>query len=100
MRGKGLKFLDIFLMVSIKFFSSKDILMRVLAMGLSPVETTIERVISARHSTYHGFESSCQLPQVMTPNPECSTLETTIVDALHIMHDGKFLHLPVIDAGQ
>lgn len=36
----------------------------------------------------------------MTPNPECATLETTILDALHIMHDGKFLHLPVVDKGE
>lgn len=33
----------------------------------------------------------------MTPNPECATIDTPIVDALHTMHDGKFLHLPVID---
>ena len=38
--------------------------------------------------------------QVMTPNPECATVETTILDALHIMHDGKFLHLPVLDKGE
>lgn len=36
----------------------------------------------------------------MTPNPECATVETTILDALHIMHDGKFLHLPVLDKGE
>lgn len=35
----------------------------------------------------------------MTPNPECATIDTPIVDALHTMHDGKFLHLPVIDRG-
>lgn len=33
----------------------------------------------------------------MTPNPECAGFDTTLVDALHIMHDGKFLHLPVTD---
>uniref|UniRef100_A0A0A9GAP3 CBS domain-containing protein n=1 Tax=Arundo donax TaxID=35708 RepID=A0A0A9GAP3_ARUDO len=33
----------------------------------------------------------------MTANPDCATLDTTILDALHIMHDGKFLHIPVID---
>lgn len=38
--------------------------------------------------------------QVMTPNPECATLDTTLVDALHTMHDGKFLHLPVTDRGK
>lgn len=36
----------------------------------------------------------------MTPNPQCATLETTIIDALHMMHDGKFLHLPVVDKGK
>lgn len=38
--------------------------------------------------------------QVMTPNPECTVIDTPIVDALHIMHDGKFLHLPVVDKGK
>ena len=37
--------------------------------------------------------------QIMTPNPECATVDTPIVDALHTMHDGKFLHLPVVDRG-
>ncbi|KAH0852169.1 hypothetical protein HID58_017544 [Brassica napus] len=57
--------------------TSKDILMRVVAQNLSPELTLVEKV--------------------MTPNPECASMETTIVDALHIMHDGKFLHLPVLD---
>jgi CBS domain-containing protein len=33
----------------------------------------------------------------MTPKPECVGLDTTLVDALHTMHDGKFLHLPVVN---
>uniref|UniRef100_A0A5B7AQ34 Putative CBS domain-containing protein CBSCBSPB3 n=1 Tax=Davidia involucrata TaxID=16924 RepID=A0A5B7AQ34_DAVIN len=57
--------------------TSKDILMRVVAQNLSPELTLVEKV--------------------MTPNPECATLEMTILEALHIMHDGKFLHLPVLD---
>ncbi|OIW00356.1 hypothetical protein TanjilG_29923 [Lupinus angustifolius] len=57
--------------------TSKDILMRVVAQNLSPELTLVEKV--------------------MTPNPECASLETTILDALHMMHDGKFLHLPVLD---
>ncbi|CAI9108771.1 OLC1v1008455C1 [Oldenlandia corymbosa var. corymbosa] len=57
--------------------TSKDILMRVVAQNLSPELTLVEKV--------------------MTPNPECATLDTTILEALHIMHDGKFLHLPVVD---
>ncbi|KAG2399277.1 CBS domain-containing protein [Vigna angularis] len=58
-------------------FTSKDILLRVIAQNLSPESTPIEKV--------------------MTPNPECVVIDTPIVDALHTMHDGKFLHLPVID---
>ncbi|CAK8579031.1 unnamed protein product [Lathyrus sativus] len=57
--------------------TSKDILMRVVAQNLSPELTLVEKV--------------------MTPNPDCATVDTTILDALHMMHDGKFLHLPVLD---
>ncbi|CAK9198841.1 unnamed protein product [Sphagnum troendelagicum] len=57
--------------------TSKDVLMRVVAQGLSPATTNVDKV--------------------MTPNPECAGLDTTLVDALHTMHDGKFLHLPVVD---
>ncbi|GMH11394.1 hypothetical protein Nepgr_013235 [Nepenthes gracilis] len=57
--------------------TSKDMLMRVVAQNLSPELSLVEKV--------------------MTPNPECATMETTILEALHIMHDGKFLHLPVVD---
>ncbi|WZZ37289.1 hypothetical protein YC2023_020690 [Brassica napus] len=58
-------------------FTSKDILMRVVAENLPPSETTVE--------------------QVMTENPESTSVDTPIVEALHIMHEGKFLHLPVTD---
>ncbi|MED6111342.1 hypothetical protein PIB30_051493 [Stylosanthes scabra] len=57
--------------------TSKDLLMRVAAQNLSPELTLVEKV--------------------MTPNPDCATLDTTIVEALHMMHKGKFLHLPVVD---
>ncbi|KAK4487460.1 hypothetical protein RD792_005905 [Penstemon davidsonii] len=57
--------------------TSKDVLMRVIAQDLPPESTLVEKV--------------------MTPNPECATVDTPIVDALHTMHDGKFLHLPVVD---
>ncbi|KAK2662365.1 hypothetical protein Ddye_000939 [Dipteronia dyeriana] len=57
--------------------TSKDILMRVIAHNLPPESTLVEKI--------------------MTPDPECATIDTPIVDALHTMHDGKFLHLPVVD---
>nr|XP_043607397.1 CBS domain-containing protein CBSCBSPB1-like isoform X2 [Erigeron canadensis] len=57
--------------------TSKDILTRVIAQDIPAESTLVEKV--------------------MTPNPECVTIDTPIVDALHTMHDGKFLHLPVVD---
>ncbi|KAL6494391.1 CBS domain-containing protein cbscbspb1 [Orobanche gracilis] len=57
--------------------TSKDILMRVIAHNLPPESTLVEKV--------------------MTPSPECATIDSPIVDALHTMHDGSFLHLPVVD---
>ncbi|KAH1235580.1 CBS domain-containing protein CBSCBSPB5 [Glycine soja] len=57
--------------------TSKDILMRVIAQSLPPSSTLVEKV--------------------MTPNPECGTIDTPIIDALHTMHDGNFLHLLVVN---
>ncbi|CAM8925026.1 hypothetical protein QQ045_021853 [Rhodiola kirilowii] len=57
--------------------TSKDFLMRVSAQNISP--------------------ETCIVEKVMTPNPECASVDTPIVDALHTMHDLKFLHLPVVD---
>ena len=61
---------------AIGIFTSKDLLRRTLATGRDP--------------------SHCLVSEAMTPNPDYASLDTTIVDALHIMHDGKFLHLPVV----
>ncbi|KAG5029850.1 hypothetical protein JHK87_013364 [Glycine soja] len=58
--------------------TSKDILMRVVAQNLSPELTLVEKVMTP-------------------PNPDCASVDTTILDSLHMMHDGKFLHLPVVD---
>ncbi|XP_051119673.1 CBS domain-containing protein CBSCBSPB5-like isoform X1 [Andrographis paniculata] len=57
--------------------TSRDMLMRVIAQDLPPESTPVEKV--------------------MTPNPESARIDSPIVDALHTMHDGKFLHLPVLD---
>ncbi|EQC26254.1 hypothetical protein SDRG_15915 [Saprolegnia diclina VS20] len=57
--------------------TTKDLMRRVLAVGKSP--------------------SSCLVRDAMTGNPDCARLDTTILDALHSMHDGKFLHLPVLN---
>ncbi|KAK1407174.1 hypothetical protein QVD17_38787 [Tagetes erecta] len=57
--------------------TANDILTRVIAQDLPAESTLVEKI--------------------MTLNPKCATIDTHIVDALHIMHDGKFLHLPVVD---
>ncbi|XP_064937756.1 CBS domain-containing protein CBSCBSPB5-like isoform X2 [Musa acuminata AAA Group] len=57
--------------------TSRDILMRVAAKNLSPDTTAVEKV--------------------MTPNPDCRGIDTSILDALHTMRAGKFLHLPLTD---
>ncbi|KAJ4757542.1 CBS domain containing protein [Rhynchospora pubera] len=55
----------------------KDLLARVVNQNLAPEDTPAEKA--------------------MTPNPECATLETSILDTLHMMHNGKFLHIPVLN---
>ncbi|ORX56224.1 CBS-domain-containing protein [Hesseltinella vesiculosa] len=58
-------------------FTSKDIVLRVIAAGLAP--------------------DNCSVVRVMTPHPQCCLPSTTILEALKIMHDGHFLNLPVTD---
>ncbi|KAI8065117.1 hypothetical protein BC940DRAFT_326982 [Gongronella butleri] len=58
-------------------FTSKDIVLRVIAAGLTP--------------------DNCSVVRVMTPHPHSCLPSTTILEALKIMHDGHFLNLPVTD---
>ncbi|OZJ02422.1 hypothetical protein BZG36_04830 [Bifiguratus adelaidae] len=58
-------------------FTSKDIVLRVIAAGLNP--------------------ETCSVVRVMTPQPDTATPETSIMEALRKMHDGHYLNLPVVD---
>ncbi|CEG45326.1 myosin 29 [Plasmopara halstedii] len=58
-------------------FTPKDLLLRVTGAGLDAAETTVG--------------------QVMTPNPETAPPNTKLVEALHIMYEQNFLHLPVVN---
>ncbi|KAI8874033.1 CBS-domain-containing protein, partial [Ramicandelaber brevisporus] len=58
-------------------FTSKDIVLRVIATGLDP--------------------SNCSVARVMTPHPDTAVPTMTIIDALRRMHDHHFLNLPVVD---
>lgn len=58
-------------------FTTKDLMRRVVAVGIDP--------------------SNAVLSSVMTTNPYAATLSTTILETLHSMHNGRFLHVPVFD---
>ncbi|KAJ1532412.1 hypothetical protein HK096_006924 [Nowakowskiella sp. JEL0078] len=58
-------------------FTTKDIVLRVVAAGLDPNTTSVVRV--------------------MTPHPDSVTVDTSILEALKKLHIGHYLHLPVID---
>ncbi|KAI8338640.1 hypothetical protein BC941DRAFT_423451 [Chlamydoabsidia padenii] len=60
-------------------FTTKDIVLRVVAAGLSP--------------------DNCSVVRVMTPNPDCADPQTTIMEALRRMNDGHYLNLPVLEDG-
>lgn len=59
-------------------FTSKDIVLRVIAAGLDP--------------------RTCSVVRVMTPHPDVSSPTTSIQVALRKMHDGHYLNLPVVEA--
>lgn len=58
-------------------FTTKDIVLRVLAANLDPAK--------------------CSVIRVMTPRPDSASMTMSIQDALRKMHDGHYLNLPVIN---
>ena len=60
-------------------FTERDALFRVIAEGRSP-ETT-------------------RLAEVMTPNPRTIAPDRPFGHALHLMHEGEFRHVPVVENG-
>ncbi|KAI8346877.1 hypothetical protein EDC96DRAFT_521309 [Choanephora cucurbitarum] len=60
-------------------FTTKDVVLRVIAAGLNP--------------------ENCSVVRVMTPHPDTAPPQMTIMDALRKMHDGHYLNLPVVEDG-
>lgn len=58
-------------------FTSKDVVLRVIAPGLDP--------------------ANCSVVRVMTPHPDFAPCDMTIQAALRKMHDGHYLNLPVMN---
>jgi len=61
-------------------FTERDALFRVVACGLDGRATT--------------------LAEVMTANPQTIHPDSSFTDALKMMHDGRFRHLPVVEDGR
>ncbi len=61
-------------------FTGTDLIQKVVAEGLLPDQTTLR--------------------QVMTADPQTVTPETDALEALHMMQDGNFRHLPVLEDGK
>lgn len=64
----------------IGIFTERDVLTRVLARDLDPATTPIG--------------------DVMTAHPQTVTADRHLGYALHLMHDGGFRHMPVVDDGR
>ena len=60
-------------------FTGRDVV-RVMQSSIDPARTT--------------------LAEVMTPNPKTLSPESTTIEALRAMHDGRFRHMPVIGDGK
>jgi len=58
-------------------FTSKDVVLRVIAPGLDP--------------------TNCSVVRVMTPHPDFAPTDMSIQAALRKMHDGHYLNLPVMN---
>ena len=61
-------------------FTERDALFRVIAEGRDPAKT--------------------RLHEVMTANPRTITPDRPFGHALHLMHEGGFRHVPVVDGGR
>jgi len=61
-------------------FTERDVVLRIVAAGRNPDKTT--------------------LAKVMTPNPSTLAPDDTVRDALDLMQQGHFRHLPVVERGR
>ncbi|KAK9762688.1 hypothetical protein K7432_011334 [Basidiobolus ranarum] len=61
-------------------FTTKDVVLRVIAAGLDPTK--------------------CSVVRVMTPHPDCASVDLTILEALRKMNDGNYTNLPVVNESE
>ena len=60
-------------------------------VGVFTERDALFRIVAA------GMQGTTPLSEVMTANPQTIPADSGFSTALHIMHDGHFRHLPVVD---
>ena len=61
-------------------FTERDLVNRVVAEGLDPARTRLDKV--------------------MTRDPDCVGADSSVAEALRMMEDGGYRHLPVVEGGR
>src|SRR6266850_332971 len=67
-----------------------------------PIRTIIgeQKPVSAGAETTVAAAAKPHLSQVMTPNPRTISPDRPFGHALHLMYEGEFRHVPVVENGQ
>jgi CBS domain-containing protein len=68
-------------------------------------EMALKGIITVNDMTYRVIAEGLDpdktlLRGIMTPNPDTVSPDTTAIDALRLMHDGDYRHLPIVDGGR
>ncbi len=82
-------------------------LMRRHNVGAVPIveDEVLKGIITVNDMTYRVIAEGLDpdktlLGEVMTPDPDTVSSDTTAIDALRLMQDGDYRHLPVVDGGR
>jgi CBS domain-containing protein len=68
-------------------------------------DETLKGILTVNDMTYRVIAEGLDpdktlLGEVMTPDPDTVSSDTTAIDALRLMQDGDYRHLPILDGGR
>ncbi len=68
-------------------------------------DETLKGILTVNDMTYRVIAEGLDpdktlLGEVMTPDPDTVSSDTTAIDALRLMQDGDYRHLPIVDGGR
>ncbi|KAJ3395008.1 hypothetical protein HDU84_004466 [Entophlyctis sp. JEL0112] len=78
--------------VLIGILTNKDVILRVLAAGLDPENITVEEAMV--RPSWDAILTAA--PILQTPQPDFVSPSTSVLEALQMLGDGHYLHLPVV----